>query len=112
MILLSPLNWVLRVVKTLDAECRYQEQVEQAVRYMKYPSKRWPKGMRGAGTIFAPPVFNQDDGDYLKTANENTIFIAQIETRLGVENCEKIASIDGVGILLLYVGSLLRSIRD
>ena len=53
--------------------------------------------MRGAGTVFAPPVFNQNDGDYLKTANENTIFIAQIETRLGVENCESIATTDGVG---------------
>ncbi len=74
-----------------------KEQVERAVRYIKYPSKRWPNGMRGAGTVFAPPVFNQDDGAYLVSANENTMLIAQIETRLGVENCESIAAVDGVG---------------
>ena len=53
--------------------------------------------MRGAGSVFAPPVFNQDDESYLRTANENTMLIAQVETRLGVENCESIAGVDGVG---------------
>ena len=53
--------------------------------------------MRGAGTVFAPPVFHQDDEEYLTTANENTMLIAQVETKLGLENCEKIAAIDGVG---------------
>ena len=64
---------------------------------MKYPSKKWPIGLRDAGALFAPPVFNQDDDSHLKTANENTMLIAQIETRLGVENCETIAAVDGVG---------------
>lgn len=68
------------------------------MRYIKYPSKRWPDGMRGAGSVFAPPVFNQDDESYLRTANENTMLIAQVETRFGVENCEDIAGVDGVGI--------------
>jgi len=65
---------------------------------MKYPSERWPGGVRGAGTIFAPPAFKQDDGEYFKSANENVIFIAQVESRLGVENCEEIAAVDGVGV--------------
>ena len=54
--------------------------------------------MRGAGTVFAPPVFNQDDGAYLTNANQNTMLIAQIETRLGVENSKDIAAVDGVGM--------------
>ena len=66
---------------------------------MKYPSKRWPDGFRGAGTVFAPAVFHQDDEQYLTSANENTMLIAQIETKLGCENCEEIAAVDGVGTL-------------
>jgi len=75
-----------------------QAQVEQAVRYMKYPSARWPQGVRGAGTIFAPPTFHQSDEAYFESANDNVIFIAQVESKLGVERCEEIAGVDGVGM--------------
>lgn len=68
---------------------------------MKYPSKRWPQGVRGAGTIFAPPTFHQNDEEYFESANENVILIAQVESRAGVENCEEIAGVDGVGMLSL-----------
>lgn len=66
---------------------------------MKYPSKRWPQGVRGAGTIFAPPVFNQNDEEYFESANDNVLFIAQVESKVGVENCEEIAKVDGVGMV-------------
>ncbi len=65
---------------------------------MRYPSKRWPQGVRGAGTIFAPPTFHQNDEEYFASANDNVVFIAQVESRLGVQNCEEIAAVDGVGM--------------
>ena len=74
-----------------------KEQAEEIVRAMKYPSKQWPKGIRGAGAMFAPANFSQNGGDYLRTANDNILVIVQIESRLAVENCEKIAAVDGIG---------------
>lgn len=66
---------------------------------MKYPSKRWPQGIRGAGAMFAPANFNQDSRQYLDTANNNVLVIVQIETRKAVENVDDIAATDGVGKL-------------
>lgn len=65
---------------------------------MKYPSKEWPKGIRGAGAMFAPSNFMQNGSEYLKTANSNILVIVQIESRLAVENCEKIAATEGIGM--------------
>ena len=39
--------------------------------------------------------------DYIRTANETVLVIAQIETRLGVENAGAIAAVPGVGALLV-----------
>jgi len=76
---------------------------------MKYPSKRWPQGVRGAGTIFAPPTFHQNDEEYFASANDNVIFIAQVESRLGVQNCEEIAAVDGVGMFPPFLSCFLPS---
>lgn len=75
-----------------------KEQAEEIVRAMKYPSKQWSKGIHGAGAMFAPANFSQNGGDYLRTANDNIIVIVQIESRSAVENCEKIAAVDGIGM--------------
>lgn len=77
---------------------------------MKYPSARWPQGVRGAGTIFAPPTFHQSDEAYFESANDNVIFIAQVESRLGVERCEEIAGVDGVGMLCFPLSFILCAI--
>lgn len=37
----------------------------------------------------------------MRTANENILVIVQIESRLAIENCEKIAAVDGIGKLFL-----------
>lgn len=47
--------------------------------------------------MFAPPNFLQNSTEYLKSANDNILVIVQIESRLAVENCEKIAATDGIG---------------
>lgn len=56
-------------------------------------------GTRGVGSPFCAAVHNQSLGEYIKTANENTLVIVQIETREGLENCEKIAQVPGIGTL-------------
>lgn len=68
---------------------------------MKYPSREWPKGRRGAGAMFASANFEQNGNDYLKTANQNVLVIVQIESRLAVENCEAIANTNGIGTTFL-----------
>ena len=65
---------------------------------MKYPSKEWPNGIRGAGAMFAPAYFQQNGQDYLRHANENIAVIVQIESRRAVENCEEIAKTSGIGM--------------
>lgn len=48
--------------------------------------------------MFAGDNFNQNGREYLETANDNVLVIIQIESRLGLENVEEIASTDGIGI--------------
>lgn len=36
-------------------------------------------------------------GDYLKKANKNVFIAVQIETVEGLENCEEIAKVEGIG---------------
>lgn len=40
-----------------------------------------------------------DAGEYIESANEGVLVLAQIETRQGVENAEKIAAVPGIGEL-------------
>jgi 4-hydroxy-2-oxoheptanedioate aldolase len=54
-------------------------------------------GTRGVGSPFAPAVFRQTLGEYIRTANRNTLIAVQIETLEGLENCEEIARVDGIG---------------
>jgi len=75
----------------------FQEQAVGIVNGMKYPSERWPNGIRGAGAMFAPQNFNQNGQDYLRHSNDNILVIVQIESRKAVENCEDIANTDGIG---------------
>lgn len=79
------------------------EEARALVSYAKFPTpkdKQVPGGIvgvRGAGSPFAPAVFGQSLGDYIATANKNTFIAVQIETVLGLENCEEIAKVDGIG---------------
>lgn len=70
------------------------EQAEMAVKACRYG----PKGLRGCGPRRAA-LF---DPDYLKTADEEILIIAQIETREAVENIEDILSVDGIDVS--YIG--------
>ena len=72
------------------------EDAIKIVQSSKYP----PSGIRGAGFGFAHDNYqNKNPLSYIEEANEKLVNIIQIETKIGLENVEKIASIDGVDCL-------------
>ena len=72
------------------------EDAIKIVKSTKYP----PTGLRGAGVGFAHDKYdNVKPLDYITEANERLINIIQIESKLGLENVEEIASIEGVDCL-------------
>ncbi|KAK1496621.1 hypothetical protein CTAM01_08259 [Colletotrichum tamarilloi] len=92
-----------------DSQMYLQEQAEAIVRACKYPSSRWPQGLRGAGAMFAPAAFNQTGREYLLTANDNVMVCVQIESRKAVENVEGIATVDGIDMLFIGPNDLASS---
>lgn len=72
--------------------CR--EEAEYAVSACRYP----PRGERGAG----PRRAAWGDMNYMSTADEEIMVIAQIETPLAVENLDEILQVDGIDAC--YVG--------
>ena len=72
------------------------EDALKIVRSSKYP----PKGVRGAGFGFAHDNYkNEGPLSYIDKANNNLINVIQIESKLGLENIEEIAAIDGIDCL-------------
>lgn len=70
-----------------------KEQAEMLVRLGKYA----PEGVRGISTM--RPHSNYNPGDlvaYTEKANKRTMFFAQIESRVGVQNAEAIAAVSGL----------------
>ena len=69
------------------------EDAIKIVQSSKYP----PNGIRGAGFGFSHDNYkNKNPLLYIKEANEKLVNIIQIETKIGLENVEKIASVNGV----------------
>ncbi|KAK4699339.1 4-hydroxy-2-oxoheptanedioate aldolase, partial [Phenoliferia sp. Uapishka_3] len=66
-------------------------------------------GIRGVGSPFAPAVFGQNLGDYISTANQNTMVIVQIESVEGLNNCEEIAKVPGIDMLFIGPNDLCSS---
>jgi 4-hydroxy-2-oxoheptanedioate aldolase len=89
-----------------------QADARKFVSYCRFPSPRDTRptaesiaaspysplnGVRGAGSPYAPVLFKQSMGDYLANANKQIFLAVQIETEEGLENCEEIAKVDGIG---------------
>ena len=75
------------------------EQAEEIVWWSKYP----PLGGRGFGSG-GPNTDYAGGGEHreiMEAANRKIISIAQIETRLAVDNAEKIAAVNGIDVLLI-----------
>jgi 2-keto-3-deoxy-L-rhamnonate aldolase RhmA len=69
------------------------QEAEQTVRFCKYP----PRGIRGvAGTKAAD--YGLSLAKYIRSANDETTIIAQIETPQAVGNIEQIVAVEGVDV--------------
>lgn len=68
------------------------EQATTLVRAMRYP----PHGMRGVGGGLTRATRWDSVPNYLTTAQEELCLIVQVESRVGVENVEAIAAVEGV----------------
>lgn len=76
------------IVPTVDTV----EKAEAAVRWSKYPPEgRRSQGMGQYGALYG--------SDYRRTANDNMMVVIMIETPIGVDNIEKIASVPGIDVI-------------
>ena len=69
---------------------------EAAVRAMKYP----PRGERGAG-IGRAQCYGMRMGEYLSTANDEVMFIAQIEHVEAIANIDEIVDVAGLDSVMI-----------
>jgi 2-keto-3-deoxy-L-rhamnonate aldolase RhmA len=69
------------------------EEAERAVRFCKYP----PQGVRGVAANKSSD-YGLTLGKYIRSANDETSIIAQIETPQAVENIESIVAVNGVDV--------------
>ncbi len=77
-----------------------EEEAKKLVEWSKYP----PFGGRGFGSSSVQTNFasrGSDAGDFMRSINESSLSIAQIETEEGVDNIERIAAVDGIDVLLI-----------
>jgi 2-dehydro-3-deoxyglucarate aldolase/4-hydroxy-2-oxoheptanedioate aldolase len=72
------------------------EQARSIVQFAKYP----PVGRRGAAFGIAHDDYTGGDiVEKIRSANAETLLIAQIETARGVANADEIAAVDGIDVL-------------
>lgn len=72
------------------------EEAARAVQYAFYP----PIGQRGVSPVW-PNIAGEDWGHVIRTANEETVLILQIESVQAYENLEAIAAVPGIDVLLV-----------
>jgi 2-keto-3-deoxy-L-rhamnonate aldolase RhmA len=76
------------IVPTVDTV----EKAEAAVKWAKYPPQgRRSQGAGQYGALYGP--------DYHQTINDNMMVVIMIETPVGVDNAEKIASVPGIDVI-------------
>jgi 4-hydroxy-2-oxoheptanedioate aldolase len=68
------------------------DQTQRLVRAMRYP----PAGVRGVAAGVVRAAHWGRDADYLDKADEQVCLLVQVETRLGLENLDAIAAVEGV----------------
>src|SRR6201987_3491147 len=76
------------IVPTVDTV----EKAQAAVKWSKYP----PEGRRSQGNGQYGALWGSD---YRQIANDNMVVVIMIETPVGVENAEKIASVPGIDVI-------------
>jgi 4-hydroxy-2-oxoheptanedioate aldolase len=76
------------IVPTVDTV----EKAQAAVKWSKYP----PQGRRSQGNGQYGALYGSD---YRQTINDNMMVVIMIETPIGVDNAEKIASVPGIDVI-------------
>ena len=71
-------------------------EAQRAVRYARYP----PEGQRGVAPAW-PRIAGEDFGRVVKTANEETVLILQLESREAYDNIDEIKRVPGFDVLLV-----------
>lgn len=75
-----------------------EEEAKRAVAACRYP----PQGFRGAAFTIARGADYGAVADYVQTAAERLLIMAQIESKKGVDNIDAIAAVEGID--LIFVG--------
>jgi len=78
------------------------DQATDLVRWMKYP----PAGERGLAPGANAGYTTEDVSRYCREANNSSLVILKIESRMGIENAEAMMSIDGVDGIVFGPGDL------
>jgi 4-hydroxy-2-oxoheptanedioate aldolase len=78
-----------------------EEEARQAVAATRYP----PRGMRGFASASRASGFGRVK-DYHRRAEDEICVLVQIETRLGLDNLEAIAAVEGVNGIFIGPGDL------
>lgn len=82
------------------------DDARRAVVAMKYP----PDGERGLATVRANSYgVGEPMVDYVRRANQETLFMALVESRKGVENAAEIAAVPGVDVVQIGPNDLSMS---
>lgn len=86
---------------------RTAQQARMAVDRIKYP----PVGHRELENIFSDADFGlMPIDEYLKTANQQTLVVIQLEDREAIEQADEIAQVEGVDVLFIGPGDLALSL--
>jgi len=72
------------------------EEARQAVRYAHYP----PDGQRGIAPVW-PRIAGVDPLEVIRTANQETVLVLQMESREAYENLDEIKAVPGIDVLLV-----------
>jgi 2-keto-3-deoxy-L-rhamnonate aldolase RhmA len=75
------------------------EEAARAVQYARYP----PLGQRGVSP-FWPLIAGEDWGNVIRTANDETVLVLQIESQTAYDNLDEIAQVPGIDVL--FVGPM------
>jgi 2-keto-3-deoxy-L-rhamnonate aldolase RhmA len=83
--------------------CKTAEEVKQYLSWAKYP----PQGKRGFDNAGPDGEYLLTDlSRYIREANEETFFVAQIEDREAIEHLEEIVALEGVDIIFVGASDL------
>ena len=91
-------SWLIKQLLDIGAETLLVPMVETAAQAQALvaATRYAPRGMRGVGSAIGRVSHWNREPDYLAQADERVCLLLQVESRLGLENLEAIAAVEGV----------------